>query len=432
MGSEGDLEVAPVCETCRGCGGGADESLYNLAHMDDRSIAGLMSESCNGTNGLRETAWQHAIERLREARESLNAKREELRNLKENFSYKLLEKLAAGGDLDQLLEEYFGDEYRKRLEEELATMDRVEERIEPEDIRNSLKEYADDDLIEFGENGVRITPKGCSRLAKYVLRRMWENLSATNAGVKPTKDEGFGVSDAFSNRRHEYGDEFYRIDMEATLLSALERGKNGSRRIEFDEEDLRVRETFADTKMCVGLLVDESGSMGGDKIHAAMDICLALSEMVRRNARDRMKLFLFSSQVREMAYWDLLNLTFAGGTTDIRRALRRFRTSVTGERADKQVYLITDSEPNCEDGKYIGFEKAALGVMQEAILYQREGITLNVLMLDNTPHLTEFASLLARRNLGRVFFAEPKDLGKVVMQDYLRTRKRHTGRSFAR
>lgn len=45
-------------------------------------------------------------------------------------------------------------------------------------------------------------------------------------------------------------------------------------------------------------------------------------------------------------------------------------------------------------------------------------------MLDNTPHLREFASVLARRNLGRVFFAEPKELGKVVMEDYLRTRKR--------
>jgi uncharacterized protein with von Willebrand factor type A (vWA) domain len=125
-----------------------------------------------------------------------------------------------------------------------------------------------------------------------------------------------------------------------------------------------------------------------------------------------------------MAHWDMLNVTFAGGTTDIRSALRRFRTASMGERADKQVYLITDTEPNCEDGKYIGFEKATLGVLQEAIVYQREGITLNIVMLDNTPHLREFASVLAKRNLGRVFFAEPKELGRVVMEDYLRTRKR--------
>jgi uncharacterized protein with von Willebrand factor type A (vWA) domain len=145
---------------------------------------------------------------------------------------------------------------------------------------------------------------------------------------------------------------------------------------------------------------------------------------MRRNSRDKTRLFLFSNQVRELAYWDMLNVSFAGGTTDIRRALRRFRKACAGESGEKQVYLITDTEPNCEEGKYVGFEKATLGVLQEAIIYQKEGITLNIIMLDNTPHLREFASVLARRNLGRVFFAEPQELGKVVMEDYLRTRKR--------
>jgi uncharacterized protein with von Willebrand factor type A (vWA) domain len=45
-------------------------------------------------------------------------------------------------------------------------------------------------------------------------------------------------------------------------------------------------------------------------------------------------------------------------------------------------------------------------------------------MLDNTPHLREFATLLARRNLGRVFFAEPKELGRVIVEDYLRAKKK--------
>ena len=48
-------------------------------------------------------------------------------------------------------------------------MDRADESIEPEDIKNSLKEYVDKDLIEIDEDGVKITPKGSGRLAKYVL-----------------------------------------------------------------------------------------------------------------------------------------------------------------------------------------------------------------------------------------------------------------------
>jgi uncharacterized protein with von Willebrand factor type A (vWA) domain len=419
------MEIALLCDRCMGCGeGGEEQTLYELAHMDDRTINSLMNESRYSMKGLREKASRHARERMEKVRGSLDAKKGELCELKEGFSYRLLEQLAAGGDLDRLMEEYLGDDHRKRLEEELTMMDRMEEAVEPEDIRSCLKEYADNDLIEIDGDGVKITPKGSSRLARYVQRRIGENLSAAHMGTNATKEEGFGMSEGFARRKYEHGDEFYKIDMETTLLSALERGGLQGDRIEFDQEDLWVRETFSDTKLCVGLLVDESGSMSGDKIHAAVDISLALSELVRRNSRDRMKLFLFSNQVREMQYWDMLNVAFAGGTTDIRSALRRFRAAAAVERAEKQVYLITDTEPNCEEGKYVGFEKATLGVLQEALVYQREGITLNIIMLDNTPHLREFASILAKRNLGRVFFAEPKELGKVIMEDYLRTRKR--------
>jgi len=424
------LEISRLCQRCMACGGEGedDATLYQLAHMDDRTISNLANESRYSVKNLYEKAWASAMARLEEERGKMQARRDELRGLKESFSYKLLEELACGADLDRLLEEYFGDDHRKQLEEELTMMDHMEEGVEPEDIRNSLKEYVDRDLLEIDKDGVRITPKGSGRLARYVLRRLCENLSAMGAGVNTTKEEGFGMSEGFFNRRHEYGDEFHRIDTEATLLSALARGRKGADRIEFGEEDLWVRETIVDTKLCVGLIVDESGSMSGDKIHAAADISLALSELIRRNARDKLRLFLFSNQVREMTCWDMLNVTFAGGTTDIRGALRRFRTAVSGERADKQVYLVTDTEPNSEDGRYIGFEKATLGVLQEAIVYQREGITLNIIMLDNTPHLRDFASILARRNLGRVFFAEPKELGRVVMEDYLRTHKRRKAR----
>ncbi len=426
MGAEGRMEIAGLCDRCAKCGtGGSDEqTLYDLAHMDERTLSSLMNECQHSLKELHEKAWEHARERLSRLRGQIEDKRGDLQDLKEAFSYRLLEQLAAGGAVDELLGEYEEDESRRRLEEELAAMDQMEAAVEPEDIRDSLKDYVEKDLIEIDGEGVKITPKGSGRLARYVLRRIWENLASDRAGAHLAKEEGFGMSDGFACRRYEYGDEFFKIDMEKTLLAALERGKGRAGRIEFDTEDLWVRETVIDTKVCVGLIVDESGSMSGDKIHAAMDISLALSELIKRNAGDKMRLFLFSNHVREMGCWDMLNVTFSGGTTDIKSALKRFRTSCRGERAEKQVYLITDTEPNCEDGKYIGFEKATLGVLQEALVYQREGITLNIIMLDSTPHLREFASVLARRNLGRVFFAEPKNLGKVVIEDYLRTRKR--------
>jgi uncharacterized protein with von Willebrand factor type A (vWA) domain len=97
--------------------------------------------------------------------------------------------------------------------------------------------------------------------------------------------------------------------------------------------------------------------------------------------------------------------------------------SIRGEKGDKQAYLITDTEPNTEEGKYIGFDRAMAGVMEEALQYRQEGITLNIVMLDRAAPLKELASVLARRNLGRVFFTSPLRLGQVLLEDYLKIKK---------
>lgn len=424
MGSKRDVEMSVLCDRCMACENPDDKTLYELAHMDDRSMSSLVNECKYNMKGLQEKAWDNAQRRMEERKAGLEGKKEKLRELKEGFACRLLEELQEGKDLDGLMNEYLSDESRRELEEELSMMSGLDEGIQSEDVKNGLQEYVEKNLIEIDGDGIRITPNGCNRLAKYVLKKIWDNLSGINSGTNQTKDEGFGVSHGFSNRKYEHGDEFDRIDMESTLMTAMERRASEDGQIEFSEEDIWVRETHIDTKLCVGLIVDESGSMSGDKIHAAMDISAALSELMSRNSRDKLKLFLFSNQVREVPYWDLMNVNFAGGTTDIKSALKRFRTSVAHETADKQVYLITDTEPNSEEGRYVGFEKAALGVINEAQAYQREGITLNIIMLDNTPHLREFATLLARRNLGRVFFAEPKELGRVIVEDYLRAKKK--------
>ena len=44
-------------------------------------------------------------------------------------------------------------------------------------------------------------------------------------------------------------------------------------------------------------------------------------------------------------------------------------------------------------------------------------------MLDESPELKELASMLAKKNLGRVFFTVPKTIGEVVVEDYLAGRR---------
>ena len=66
---------------------------------------------------------------------------------------------------------------------------------------------------------------------------------------------------------------------------------------------------------------------------------------------------------------------------------------------------------------------AMAGVVEEAMHYRKQEISLNIVMLDNNPFLKRFASTLARKNLGRTFFTYPWKLGEVLIEDYLRSRK---------
>ena len=129
---------------------------------------------------------------------------------------------------------------------------------------------------------------------------------------------------------------------------------------------------------------------------------------------------MFSEKVKQIEPWAIVNEVLSGGSTDIRAALRAFRKASKNEQGDKQAYLITDAEPNTEDGRHIPFDRAIAVVTEEALRYRQEKIGLNIIMLDENPELKSLASTLAKRNLGRVFFTSPFKLGQVMVEDYLK------------
>ena len=64
-------------------------------------------------------------------------------------------------------------------------------------------------------------------------------------------------------------------------------------------------------------------------------------------------------------------------------------------------------------------------MLREVLYYRQAGITLNIILLDETPHLQEFASVLAKRNLGRVIFSSPERLGESIIRDYLASKEKN-------
>jgi uncharacterized protein with von Willebrand factor type A (vWA) domain len=218
------------------------------------------------------------------------------------------------------------------------------------------------------------------------------------------------------------GDPYDRISIERSLLATLERG---GRFGEVTLDDFQVYEAVYSTEVVFGILVDQSASMNrGGKLEAAVETSLALSQLMRTEfPEDRLRIFVFSEEVGEVASWELPNIVVPMGYTDIRAVLRTFRIAVAHESGNKQAHLITDSAPNFEDGEYVGFERGLAGVIDEAKRYRALGITLNIVMLDEDPKLKAMAQAIARQNLGRVFFTRPGGLGDTLLEDYLMSKR---------
>jgi uncharacterized protein with von Willebrand factor type A (vWA) domain len=288
--------------------------------------------------------------------------------------------------------------------------------IQEEDIRNALEDYRENGLVDIKNGKVVVTSRGARKLAANALERILRTLNSRSSGSNREEMNELGVEFSLRTRRYEVGDDYSLVDLEKTALNALKRCGE----FKFETEDFEIREEEHRPKLCAGIIIDESGSMRDfGKLEAAMETSLVLSRLILREPDNVLKVFTFSDKVREIVPWAIVNDVISGGDTDIRGALAAFRRACRNENGDKQAYLITDTEPNSQDGKHLSFENAASGLIEEASRYRQEKIGLNIIMLDESPELKQLASTLAQKGLGRVFFTVPETISEVVVEDYL-------------
>lgn len=291
-------------------------------------------------------------------------------------------------------------------------------KVLPEDVKNCLEKFVGNGDIKLSQGKINITRRGAFKAAGFLKLKI-DRSDKKRSGAHKIKRGGDGYYKAPYSRKFALGDIYKHIDMNKTLMNSLARNiqTHNQPGISLEAKDFYVHDKTFEARMCIGLVIDESASIGEDKRTAAIEMCLALARLKRPG--DVLKIFLYASQVREIELWDIVNVSLAGGTTDMKKALNSSRNALKMEKGDKQIYLITDAEPNTENGKYIGFDKAVAGVKQEAMLCKKDGITLNIVMLDNNSRLKQFAGRLARVNAGRVLFTSPSNSGNVVIQDYM-------------
>lgn len=397
------------------------EFLRELAYSRNRSLRDILKQAeQRRDSSLHRVSSEYAAQRERDDAERLQQYESELKQLEESTAYEVLDRIMQGKEIDEIAEWMLTDEARKNLEEKINALRWKPQGMSEDDIRQALEEYERQGYIEIREGGVKITSKGARRLASNALERILRSLGRKEVGAHSIEETGFGSEVSAYTRHYEAGDDYSLVDIERTAINALER----SGRLKLELDDFEVHEEVHQSRLCAGLIIDKSGSMTSNyKLEAAIETALALSELIARQPEDSLRVFMFSESVREIPSWAILNEALSGGSTDIRAALRTFRESVRTEQGDRQAYLITDTDPNTEDGSFVGFEKAVAGVMEEALHYRQDGVGLNIIMMDETPHLKQLASALARKNLGRVFFTSPLKLGQVIVEDYLRAKK---------
>jgi len=366
------------------------------------------------------------VKKKAEERIQVNQKRREelerqLEQLKAQMMMKAMEKLLESGENEAMQTLEITSEM-KGLKEQIEQLDAEPYAVSKDDFDEALHDLEVKGFLDGRKRGVVLTSKGAQFLGRGFLSRILLNLARKGLGAHRVEDVGYGPWLAATYRPYEPGDPYDRINVERSLMTTIERGDGFSN---MKVGDFRIYESRHATEVHFGILVDQSASMKKKgKMEAAVETALALSELMHLEfPEDRLRVYTFSEETRIVEPYELPGVTVPQQFTDIRKPLRAFRTAVTIEPGNKQAHLITDSAPNFLDGEFVGFRKAMTAVIEEVQLYRLHDIILNVVMLDDDPKLREMAKRIAKVNNGRVFFADPQNLGEALVEDYLMSKK---------
>ncbi|MDP2900596.1 MAG: hypothetical protein Q8O47_06470 [Candidatus Bathyarchaeota archaeon] len=381
-----------------------------------------MGKGLDQDSQMMERVKKKTEERLLANRRRREELEEQLERLKAEMMMRAVEKLLEGQGEEEALRELELTGDMEGLREQIEQLDAEPHAVSEEDFDEALRDLEQRGLLDGRSRGVVLTSKGAQLLGRGFLSRILTNLARKGLGAHRVEDVGHGPWLAATYRPYEPGDPYDRINIERTLMAAIERG-GGFR--EMRTSDLRIHESRHATEVHFGVLVDQSASMKKKgKMEAAVETALALSELMRLEfPEDRLRVYAFSEETKLVEPYELPGVAVPQQFTDIRRPLRAFRLAVAMEPGNKQAHLITDSAPNFLDGEFVGFKKAMEAVVEEVRIYRLHDILLNVVMLDDDPELREMAKRIAQVNNGRVFFADPRNLGEALVEDYLWSKK---------
>jgi Ca-activated chloride channel homolog len=330
--------------------------------------------------------------------------------------------LQTGGDVDEALRwmEHFGEQYGF-----------FNERFGVDEFKKMLEESGE---AKRTPQGFEVTAKGERRIRQDSLNEIFSALAAGGAGDHRTPVAGKGGERLSETRAWQFGDNVSDLDPLGSVSNAVK--NHGIDELTIEESDLEVYEQEHLSACATVLMVDVSHSMilyGEDRITPAKKIALALTQLIQtRYPKDSLDVVLFGDDAAQVPLKDLLKIQAGPYHTNTKAGLQLAQRILASRKGvNKQIFMITDGKPSAirEFGRLyknpFGLDpKIVNKTLEEAAYCRRKRITITTFMLAADAPLLDFVRKLTELNHGRIYEADPQNLGAYVFRDFVRNRRK--------
>ena len=335
-----------------------------------------------------------------------------------------IQQVTRGGSIEDIdldrAEQYLGEEARRQLER----------------LQRLIQQLAEAGYLKRDGDRLELTPKGIRKLAQQALKEVFSQLKKDRAGRHEVHTLGAGGEATGETKPYEFGDPF-DVDLHRTLFNSVLREGPGIP-IRMSPDDLEINRTELLSQTATVLLLDQSRSMGMfGSFTAAKKAALALYWLIHSQfPKDFFHVIGFSDYAMEIKGEGLPEITWNAWVsgTNMHHALMLSRRLLSKQKVgSKQILMITDGEPTAHlEGSHAYFSyppsyRTIQETLKEVKRCTQQGITINTFMLEATYQLMDFVDRMTRINRGRAFYTTPGHLGRYVMVDYLRSRRRRVG-----
>jgi uncharacterized protein with von Willebrand factor type A (vWA) domain len=371
--------------------------------------------------------------------------------------------------IDKLLKQL--EEAKKTARLAIIDVEELQQFAEPGDIErlqalqqqveDYIREQAEKQGLEGDASGkFRLTPKAMRLFQSKVLTQIFSELQASRTGRHPDAVVGEGAVESPKTKPYEFGDSVSQMDIPASMVNALLRSGPGLP-VRMKPDDILIHRTRVTPKAATCVLLDMSGSMRYDAQYVNVKrMGLALDGLIRSeypgDFLQFIEMYTFAkprhvSEVphlmpkpvtihqyvvrlkQDMSKPTASELLIPQHFTNIQHGLQTARRFlINQDTPNRQVVLITDGLPTAHfEGStlfmlYPPDPRTEAATMREAMLCARDGITINIFLLQSWSQSHEdvqFAYRVAEATKGRVIFTAGRDLDRYVIWDYIKRRK---------